>query len=108
MIKDKRNAHFEFTNRKRVTITTAYRQKIFELKDEACCADLMDLSLVKGEDISWIDPPSPFFAYFSYDDNDDSYIGEVIAKTKEDNLEKIGEVHWKDSNKVNYNVTLAY
>jgi hypothetical protein len=67
----------------------------------------MTLKEADDPDISWINPPSLFFVIFVEDDEEDSFFGEVMAQTKDDDIEKIGEVDWKDGNKQNFQVTLC-
>lgn len=82
---EKRRAYVEYISKKSVQITTPFRQKSFNLTDD-CFIDLISLKILPRGSKSY------FFVEFSYDEEEDSYVGEVhclIAKGRHDIIENM-------------------
>jgi len=95
-----RKAYIEFFGKKEITITTLFRQKSFILSD-SFCVNLISLNKIEEEDFEslLVDPPSPFMVYFFYDDESNSFVGEIIAQISEHELDVVGRVDWVNDNK---------
>lgn len=93
-----RRAYFEFVGKHRVIITTWLDQKTFDLSEEFAL-DLITLKKYPAPDWPVVNPPSPFFVNFYFDSEEENYGGEIYAQIKENDVDCIGLVDWKQHNK---------
>lgn len=99
-----RKAHIEFVSKEIVIATTNFKQKKFYL-DEDCVIDLIKLEKMNNAVIT-ADFHLSFFVNFMYEEEEQSFIGEVVAKLGKDSLDIIGLSDWKRYNKRNFRISV--